>query len=161
MKKKTIIILIIAGIFTLGLWIKFADDSGVVSKVENAAVKDHETADGLNGKGRCQNVILTPKKINFAEPIVSLNGEKGILEFGWKDNFIRVDADTLLFVIDCYFPEGKLQQKIFFLAEAPNFMLQEVFRQDSRIWEEELKWPESLEWRMNRPHLVEGGYVYE
>ena len=62
MKKKAIIILIIAGIFTLGLWIRFADDSGEVSKIENAAVEDYEIADGLNGKGRRQNVILTPKK---------------------------------------------------------------------------------------------------
>lgn len=172
MKKKAIIILIIAGIFTLGLWIRFADDSGEVSavktlpwkimklltdQIEETEQKVAQTIQEL----KSQNEIISPHKINFIEPIVNLNGEKGILEFGWEDNFIRVDADTLLFVIDCYFPEGKLQQKIFFLAEAPNFMLQEVFRQDSRIWEEELNWPESLEWRINRPLLVEGGYVYE
>ncbi|MCI8937387.1 MAG: hypothetical protein HFI44_11135 [Lachnospiraceae bacterium] len=144
MKKKAIIILIIAGIFTLGLWIRFADDSGEVSavktlpwkimklltdQIEETEQKVAQTIQEL----KSQNEIISPHKINFIEPIVNLNGEKGILEFGWEDNFIRVDADTLLFVIDCYFPERKLQQKIFFLAEAPNFMLQEVFRQDSRI----------------------------
>lgn len=108
-----------------------------------------------------QNKITIPEKIDFVEPIVKWNDEKGILDFYWDSDCIRVDADTLLFVIDCYFAEEKLQQKIFFLAQAPDFMLREVFRQDSKIWDEELKWPERLERRISRPYSVDGGYVYE
>ena len=52
---------------------------------------------------------------------------------------------------ECYFAEEKLQQKIFFLAEAPDFVPQEVFRQDYKICED----PEYLESRMRRPHPVD------
>lgn len=195
MRKKAIIISMIAGIFILGLCVRFSAGSRDVPVVENAAVEDSAAADGLNEWGRqetaepeslgevqpesekpeetkseaaqtaqeskIQNKISFPEKVDFVEPIVKLNGEKGILNYAWDNDCIRVDADTFLFVMDCYFAEEKLQQKIFFLAEAPDFMLREVFRQDSRIWDEELKWPERLEWRMRQPHLVEGGYVYE
>ena len=195
MKKKAIILSMIAGIIILGLCVRLAVGSREVSVVENAAVEDSAVSDGLNEWGRqeieeleaseevqpesekpeeaeseetqaaqeskTQNKISLPEKIDFVEPIVKLNGEEGILNYAWDNYCIRVDAGTFLFAIDCYFAEKKLQQKIFFLAEAPDFMLREVFRQDSKIWDEELKWPERLEWRMRRPHLVEGGHVYE
>lgn len=202
MKKKAIILSMIAGIFILGLRVWLAVGSREVPVVENAAVEDGVVSDGLNEWGRqeteepeasgevqleserpeeaeseaaqavqesmIQNKISLPEKVDFVEPIVKLNGEKGILSydwyiswFDWYNGCIRVDADTFLFVIDCYFAEEKLQQKIFFLAEAPDFMLREVFRQDSKIWDEELERPECLEWRMRQPRLVEGGYVYE
>lgn len=195
MKKKAIIISVIAGIFILGLCVKLAVGSREVLVVENVAVEESVAADGLNEWGgqetaepessgevqpesekpeeveseatqavqesKIQNKISFPEKVDFVEPIVKLNGEEGILNYAWDNNCIKVDEDTFLLVIDCYFAKEKLQQKIFFLAEAPDFMLREVFRQDTRIWDEELKWPEDLEWRMRKPHLVEGGYVYE
>ena len=113
----------------------------------------------LESKG--QNEITIPQTIDFVEPIVKLNGEEGILDFFWANDCIRVDADTLLFDIDCYFPGEKLQQKIFFLAEAPDFLLREVFRQDAKSWDEDLKHTERLERRMKRPYPVDGGYIYE
>ena len=195
MKKKAIILSMIAGIIILGLCVRLAVGSREVSVVENAAVEDSAVSDGLNEWGRqeieeleaseevqpesekpeeaeseetqaaqeskTQNKISLPEKIDFVEPIVKLNGEEGILNYAWDNYCIRVDAGTFLFAIDCYFAEKKLQQKIFFLAEAPNFILREVFRQDSKIWDEELERPECLEWRMRQPHLVEGGCVYE
>ena len=90
MKKKAIIILIIAGIFTLGLWIRFADDSGEVSavktlpwkimklltdQIEETEQKVAQTIQEL----KSQNEIISPHKINFIEPIVNLNGDKGRL----------------------------------------------------------------------------------
>lgn len=60
-----------------------------------------------------QNKILHAKEVNITEPIVELNGERAELHFKWDDDCIRVDADTLLFAIDCYFSEEKLQQKFF------------------------------------------------
>ncbi len=219
MKKRTIIISGIAGIFILGLCTKFAansKDTAVIeiaansrdtavieiaansrdaAAIEIAAVEERVVSDELNkwagqettepessGEVRPesekpermepqmaqavkeperQNKITIPMIVDFVKPIVKLNGEEGILEFVWDNDCIRVDADTLLLVCDCYFSEEKLQQKIFFLAEAPDFTLREVFRQDSKIWEEELKWPECLEWRMGHPHSVDGGYIYE
>lgn len=194
MKKKAIIISMIAGIFILGLCVWSAVGSGDVPAVENASVEGSASADGLNEwsgqetsepkslgkyrrKVRCRNrwrwkrnrkcesrkdiIRVFLKEIDFVEPIVKLNGEEGILDFFWNRDCIRVDADTLLLAIDCYFAEEKLQQKIFFLAEAPDFTLREVFRQDTKIWDEELRFPQCLEWRMKRPHPVDGGYIYE
>lgn len=208
MKKKVIVISVIAGIFIIGLCKKLIVGSRDVTVIENAAVEDSIVSDGINeqsGQERTeaevpeeiqresekpeeiqpksenpeeieseetqavqvserQNKILHAEKVNITEPIAELNGEKGILNFGWTHycyDCIRVDADTLLFASDCYFADEKLQQKIFFLAEAPDFKLREVFRQDSKIWDKELRWPECLECRMMRPYSVDGGYVYE
>ena len=108
-----------------------------------------------------QDKIAIPEEIHFIKPVVQLDGEEGELMYNWYFKSIRVDDDTLLLVSDCYFPEEKLQQKIFFLAEAPYFILQEVFRQDSKTWDEESHPPYNLEDRMAFPHPVDGGYVYE
>ena len=147
------------------------EEPGASEKVQPESERPEEAeseAAWAAQESKIQNKISLPEKVDFVEPIVKLNGEKGILSydwyiswFDWYNGCIRVDADTFLFVIDCYFAEEKLQQKIFFLAEAPDFMLQEVFRQDSKIWDEELERPECLEGRMRQPHLVEGGCVYE
>ncbi|MDE7446185.1 MAG: hypothetical protein K2N15_10880 [Lachnospiraceae bacterium] len=108
-----------------------------------------------------QDKIAIPEEIHFIKPVVQLDGEEGELMYNWNSKSIRVDDDTLLLVSDCYFPEEKLQQKIFFLAEAPYFIPQEVFRQDSKIWDEESRPSYNLEKRMEFPHPVDGGYVYE
>lgn len=110
-----------------------------------------------------RNGIAVPERIRLKKPVVRLDGERGELSYRWDYEVISVDEDTLLVVCDCYFAEEMLQQKIFYLAEAPEFVLKEVFRQDSRVWEEEpaAGSPDFLEERMNRPKRVDNGYVYE
>lgn len=108
-----------------------------------------------------QDKVAIPKEVHFIKPIVQLDDEEGELIYNWNSKSIRVDDDTFLLVSDCYFPEEKLLQKIFFLADAPYFIPREVFRQDSKIWDEESHLPYSLEERMILPHPVDGGYVYE
>ena len=176
MKKKVITISVVTGIFIIGLCIKLIVSSRDEPVIENAAVEDSIVSDGINEQSgqektkaeepeeiqpERQNRILHAEEVNVAEPIVELNGERAVLHFKWDDDCIRVDADTLLFAIDCYFSEEKLQQKIFFLAEAPDFELREVLRQDSKILDENSNRPEYLEQRVRRPYPVEGGYVYE
>ncbi len=108
-----------------------------------------------------QNKITIPQRVDFVQPVVKLDGEEGELVYNWNSKSIRVDVDTFLLVSDCYFPEEKLQQKFFFLAEAPYFVPHEVFRQDSKIWDEESHPPYDLEERVRFPHPADGGYVYE
>lgn len=198
MKKKTIIVSIIAGIFILGMSVRLAVNYRDVPVMENAAVEERAVPDESNeqtvqektepeelkepeaaqperenqeemmaeeieellAEGR-QNKIQFSKRVEVVAPVVELNGERGTMHFSWDYDCIRIDADTLLFAIDCYFAEENRQQKVFCLAEAPKFSLREVYRQDSRTWDKALKWPEYLEERMSRPHPVDGGYVYE
>lgn len=194
MKKKIIIISGIAGVFILGLCVKFIINNRDVPVIENAAVEESVVSDESNEQtvqetakpeepeevqserekqeeiektiqellesGR-QNKIQFSKKVEVVAPVVELNGERAKMHFHWDYDCIRIDADTLLFAIDCYFAEEKLQQKVFCLAEAPQFSLREVFRQDSKISDVKLNGPEYLEQRMSRPHPVDGGYVYE
>lgn len=194
MKKKIIIISGIAGVFILGLCVKFIINYRDMPVIENAAVEECVVSDESNEQtvqetakleepeevqserekqeeiektiqellesGR-QNKIQFSKKVEVVAPVVELNGERAEMHFHWDYDCIRIDADTLLFAIDCYFAEEKLQQKVFCLAEAPKFSLREVFRQDSKISDVKLNGPEYLEQRMSRPHPVDGGYVYE
>ena len=127
---------------------------------ENQEEMMAEEIEELLAEGR-QNKLQFSKRVRVVAPVVELNGERAKMHFHWDDDCIRVDADTLLFAIDCYFAEEKLQQKIFFLAEGPDFKLREVFRQDSKILDEKSDEPEYLEQRIRRPYPVEGGYVYE
>ena len=198
MKKKTIIISGIAGIFILGLGVRLAVGSRDVPVIENAAVEEsvvsvesneqsgqeeteseeprepeaaqpeHENQEEMMAEeieellaaGR-QNKIQFSKRVEVVAPVVELNGERAKMHFHWDYDCIRIDSDTLLFAIDCYFAEEKRQQKVFCLAEAPKFSLREVFRQDSQILDVKSDLPEYLEERMSRPHPVDGGYVYE
>lgn len=178
-KKKDIILSVIAGFFILGLCVKLADGSREVSIAKSVSMKASAVFDELNKRHEWElaesikveivlkrpkerDKIAVPKRINIIEPVVKWNGEEGILRYDWGADSVRVDADTLLLVSDCYFPEEKLQQKIFFLAKAPDFIPQEVFRQDSKIWDEGIKGgPDCLESRLKRPHSVDGGYIYE
>lgn len=179
MKKKAIILLIIAGIFILVLCVR-PDDSTAASVMENitmgtGAVSDRQkewieekkTESKKAGEAQSeqkvgqepekQEQIAVSEMVQLKEPVVKRNGKTGELRYDWNYKKVRVDADTLLFVSECYFSEEKLQQKIFFLAKAPDFVPREVFRQDYKSNDD----PESLEQRMRRPHSVDGGYIYE
>lgn len=179
MKKKWILLIIIVGIFILLLRVKH-DDSTEAAVMENVTVgtnavserqkewieekktesKKAEEAQAEQKVGKepeKQEQIAVPEIIQIQEPVVKWNGKTGELEYDWNYKKVRVDADTLLFVSECYFPEEKLQQKLFFLAKAPDFVPREVFRQDYKSNDD----PESLEQRMRRPHPVDGGYIYE
>lgn len=109
---------------------------------------------------------INPERVFFIEPYVELNGEEGVISYRWGLDCISVDETTVLISCDCYFPEQKLQQKIFYLAKTPDFMPEEVFRQDSRsgfegvtgVGENE---PELFERRLHHPLAVDAGYIYE
>ncbi len=107
--------------------------------------------------------IRVPENICFTRPAVKLNGRRGELSYRWYYECILADTDTFLLSCDCYFEEQMLQQKIFYIAKEPLYQLKEVFRQESRVWEERptAGQPEMLEYRMRRPKQVENGYVYE
>ena len=136
-----------------------------VNERSGQAKTEPEESEEMQPEG--QNKIARPESVYFEKPIVQLNGRKGELGeliYNWSSKSIRIDEDTLLLVSDCYFPKEKLQQKIFFRMEAPNFTPREVFRQDSKIWDVEPTYPPlpyNLEERMQLPQLVDGGYVYE
>ena len=174
MKKKGIILSMAAGLFLLFLCVKLDDDGGKVSETENLAMET--SVDSKPQKERMEEVeteskkagevqaeqesrveTAVPEMVRVKEPVVRWNGETGELRYDWNYNRIRVDADTLLLVSECYFPLEKLQQKIFFLVKAPDYVPQEVFRQSYESKDD----PECLEARMRRPHLVDGGYIYE
>ena len=181
MKKKIIIVLIIAGIFILGLGAEPVYASAGTFVMKNAAMGMSDVFDrqnewieqkieDLKTTGETQleqeqkewwRKIADPHTISVKEPIVKWNGEEGILRYNWYEYRIWVDEGIFLMVTDCYFPKEKLQQKFFFLVEGPDFIAKEVFRQDSQTWDKELKWPETLEERMPCPQLVDGGFVYE
>lgn len=104
-----------------------------------------------------------PKMVTVEKPRPMRNGEEGILSYRWGMDFISVSGKQLLFSCDCYFPGQKLQQKIFYVAEGPDFAPKEVFRQDSLANTEGLrgKAADVLEYRKICPQAVEGGYAYE
>lgn len=176
MKKKVIIVSIIAGFFMLCLFVKHDDGGREISEIENismgtSTVFDRQKEGIEQGKKELQKAeeepleqetergeqIAVPEMIHINEPMIKWNGETGELMYDWNYKKVRVDADTLLFVSECYFSGEALQQKIFFLAEAPGFIPREVFRQDYKTYDD----PECLERRMRRPHPVDGGYIYE
>lgn len=104
-----------------------------------------------------------PQMVTVEKPRPMRNGEEGILSYRWGMDFISVSGTRLLFSCDCYFPGQKLQQKIFYVAEGPDFAPREVFRQDSLSNTEGLrgKAADVLEYRKICPQAVEDGYVYE
>lgn len=139
---------------------ELAETGKVQSESEKPAAAEPEETDELLESLR-QNRVSYPKRIDPVEPIVMWNDERATLHFHWDDNGIQIDEDTVLFAVDCYFAEEKRQQKVFILTEAPDFKYREVFRQDVKIWDEEMDEPEYLEQRMYCPQSVDGGYVYE
>jgi len=153
MRKKAIIIAIVAAIVVFGVYVRSAVGSRDIPVIENTVATALEPGE--------QDKTAVPIEVDFAEPIVKLRGEEGELSYNWDHNSIRIDADTLLLISECYFPEEKIQQKIFFLAKAPYFVPEEVFRQDDKVWDKEPDPQEWMEQRMKRPHSVDGGYVYE
>ena len=110
-----------------------------------------------------QDKTAVPERVLLEKPVTKLNGEEGELSYRWDLDRIQIDEDTILFSCDCYFAKEMLQQKIFYLAKAPDFMPQEIFRQDSKVYDEEPLFgsAEFLDRRMPCPKRVEEGYVYE
>ncbi len=164
MRKKVITISMVAGILVLGIflgiYVRFAVGSRDMPVIENAAVEENTVSDESDQQTG-QETTAVPIEVDFTKPVVKLYGEEGELSYDWDFNSIRIDADTLLLISKCYFSEEKIQQKIFFVAKAPYFVPQEVFRQDDKVWDKEPDPQEWMERRMKRPHSVDGGYVYE
>lgn len=104
-----------------------------------------------------------PQMVTIEKPKPERNGENGILSYRWGMDCIAAGRTELLLSCDCYFPGQKLQQKIFYLAKGPDFVPEEVFRQDSLANTEGLrgKTADVLEYRKICPQAVEDGYVYE
>ena len=192
MKKRVIIISAITGIFIIGLCAKFIIGNRDVPVTENDAVEvsvvfseanvqsgqeltepeeteevqqdeiEPEATQAVQEPERQDKFVVSGQGF-LNEPVAMLNNKKGKLRYDWSHHVIQVEEDTLLFVSDCYFSQEKLQQRIFYLAKAPLFIPQEVFRQDTRVFEEEPYggMPELLERRMPCLKVVEEGYVYE
>lgn len=186
MKKKVVMISAIAGIPVLCLCAKFfvcsrnaekleqiareeltlgnvyADSQNFLEKADDSGQKEEEVSETTETV-EAQKQVALAERILFEKPVVKLNGHQGELSYRWDYDCIMIDEETLLVSGDCYFEEEMLQQKIFYLANAPEFEPQEVFRQDSRVWDERpaMGSPEFLEWRMSRPKQVENGYIYE
>lgn len=101
--------------------------------------------------------------VNFPVPTATLNGKEGEMYYLAGLDCVLIDADTVLLPCDCYFAEEKLQQKIFYVAKAPDFVPREVFRQTSCENTDTLTYrpPERLEHRIVCPIPVADGYVYE
>lgn len=101
--------------------------------------------------------------VNFPVPTATLNSKEGKMYYLAGEDCVLIDANTVLLPCDCYFADEKLQQKIFYIAKAPDFVPQEVFRQTSCENTDTLKYrpPEHLERRIVCPIPVADGYVYE
>lgn len=101
--------------------------------------------------------------VNFPVPTATLNGKEGEMYYLAGLDCVLIDADTVLLPCDCYFAEEKLQQKIFYVAKAPDFVPREVFRQTSCENTDMLTYspPERLEHRIVCPVPVADGCVYE
>ncbi len=161
-KKKISVAAVIAGIFLFCLWMNAAcgsgseDQEGKETDFRSSGMPSGQETAGANTEAYLERVM--PEK-----PEAELDGNAGELSYRWFMDVILIDKHTLLLSCDCYFPEEKLQQKIFYLAGTPDLKFREVYRQDSRIWEEKppAGSPEVLEQRMIRPKLTEAGYIYE
>lgn len=184
MKRKIEIILCVAGIllFSAGI-IGFRGNTHRGYRGEAAPAGLSEQAVPELTKQirpeRPEEVELNLWRVIFPKPTVILNGEEGELSYRWGDDFVLIDENTVLLSCDCYFAAEELQQKIFYLAEATDYVPREVFRQDVRrghAEDEHIRdtiFPELLERRLHslQPvHMssaVEGsaetcqGYVYE
>lgn len=101
--------------------------------------------------------------LRFSAPTATLNGKEGEMYYLAGIECVLMDANTVLLPCDCYFAEEKLQQKIFYVAKAPDFVPQEVFRQTSCENTDTLEYrpPERLERRIVCPIPVADGCVYE
>ncbi len=108
-----------------------------------------------------QNDPVSPKLLQIPVPVARLNDEVGDMSYRWLHECTPVSETSVLITCDCYFDRFRLQQKIFYLAEAPYYTPREVFRQDSRSFQETMKHPEFLEMRLPCPLPADGGYIYE
>lgn len=168
MKKKKIIILCILGVLFFCAGIAYdlnyehSDENELIKAVEEEEQSVDHQDEQPEQMQSTQKEEIKPERILLDIPTVELNGKEGVMSYRWGKDCISIDETTVFFSCDCYFPDEELQQKIFFIAKAPDFVPQEVFRQNSR---KEFRTsggtPEVLEKRMISPVLTEAGYIYE
>jgi len=188
LKRNAGIVLCITGIalFGTGIGTGFCGESMAAMKEagsDSLSELSEQSAPGLTKQVRPkppEETTLYPERVIFPEPIAVLDGERGKLSYRWGDDCVLVDENTALLSCDCYFESKEIQQKIFYLAEAPDYVPREVFRQDSRRGSAggevvpESKFPDVLERRLICPRPVQAfpgaeygfpemdkGYVYE
>ena len=111
-------------------------------------------------------IPASPERVGVPVPRLKLGNMEGeIIDYRWPEHCIRVDDTTVLIVNDYFFLDGFYRQRVFFLAEAPDFTLREVYRHDYKeVPEEVLQYHsryEYVNWRMAWPIPVQDGYVYE
>lgn len=177
MKKKSVIFLCILGISFLymGMRLGFHHEP-LENPVFEGAVEELEPAFEAPDRQPEQTPIIqveqtpiiqkeemNPEEVLFERAVAKLNGCEGKISYRWGYDSIVIDDETVLISCDYYFADEKLQQKIFYLAKAPNFVSQEVFRQNSRKESDDTsqKSPDTLERRMICPLAVQDGYAYE
>lgn len=107
----------------------------------------------------------SPKRVSFREPVVKSGDLEGELSYRWPDQCIAADDTTVLITGDCFYLDGRQRQKIFFLAQIPDFELQEVYRHDytevPEVIENYADRYDCVNERMACPVMVPDGYVYE
>lgn len=135
--------------------------AGTVCELLKREVKEENWKE-LAAESDSKELVRTERVI-LSEPVVRWNGEEGTLGYRWGMDCVSIDETTILLSCDCYFPEDKLQQKIFYVVGTTDFEPREVFRQNSQTEFEGIgaDQPEFLEKRMICPVLTEKGCVYE
>lgn len=109
---------------------------------------------------------VSPQSVLVSHPRLRLGNMEGkIIDYRWPEHCIAVDDTTCMIVNDYFYLDGFYRQRVFFLAEAPDFTLREVYRHDYKeVPEEVIRYHDRYEyvnWRMAWPVLVQDGYVYE
>lgn len=112
-----------------------------------------------------RTVLDSPERVGVRRPVVKSGDLEGELSYRWPDQRIAVDDATVLITGDCFYLEGRQRQKIFFLAQIPDFELQEVYRHDytevPEVIENYADRYDCVNERMACPVMVPDGYVYE
>ena len=183
MKKKIFAVLCILAVLFLCIRLSFFDKPSEAFHLGKIPEAKAQTVSGRGEQSEhllLEQILLAPtlpeqpqpkqsdemhfERLTFPTPVVELNGEEGNLCYRWGrgNGSILINETTVLLSIDCYFPEQTRQQKLFFVAEAPDFVPQEVFRQNSREYDAGIAGsPDLFEHRVVWPLPVEGGYLYE
>lgn len=190
MKKKILAAVCIAAIFLFYIGIRTDFHSGNPKKALFEEGSGSGSRSGLSGQVAAElpkqvrpkppeEITLMPERVVFPKPQVTLDGGEGKWNYRWGYDCVLVDENTVLLSCDCFFAEQGLNQKIFYLAEAPDYVPREVFRQDSLGGFEDRidfisQFPSAVERRFHRPRAVQAlsgveqdsaetapGYVYE
>lgn len=129
-----------------------AEENADKEEEQEQAVVKHEDSD-------------SPIGVGVSKPLVMSDGLVGELSYRWPDQCIMVDDRTVLITGDCFYLDGLQRQKMFFLAKAPYFTLQEVYRHDYQevpeVVENYADRYDCVNERMACPILLPDGYVYE